>query len=155
MKSRKLTDRFLEFVDISQPKEKCWLWNGTIRGGKYGAIMINWVAWPTHRLSWVVHYGKVPKGMLVCHTCDNPPCVNPNHLFLGTTRDNAIDRAKKNRGYKPKGELHHHAKLREKDVLRIRELKVKKVKNRIIAERFGIEPRQVRRIASRFSWSHI
>ena len=63
----------------------------------YGMISVKGKSWPAHRLSWTLAYGPIPEGMCVCHHCDNPPCVRPDHLFLGTRADNNRDRDQKGR----------------------------------------------------------
>jgi hypothetical protein len=83
-----------------QKTEGCWLWMGwTIRRG-YGQITLAKKRILTHRLSYTLAYGEIPEGMLVCHKCDTPRCVNPSHLFLGTPLDNARDMVAKGRGRK-------------------------------------------------------
>lgn len=75
----------------------CWEWSGTRNSGGYGDIRVDCRTTKAHRYSWEIHNGPIPAGMLVCHKCDNPPCVNPSHLFLGTARDNVNDMIKKGR----------------------------------------------------------
>lgn len=75
----------------------CWHFTGYINKAGYGQIKIINNVIHAHRASWILHNGHVPSGLLVCHKCDNPKCVNPDHLFLGTHKDNAIDMVIKGR----------------------------------------------------------
>lgn len=76
----------------------CWLWTGRLTDKGYGVISLKGKDHLTHRLSYMLHFGPIPDGLLVCHACDIPNCVNPDHLFLGTVTDNNRDCAAKGRG---------------------------------------------------------
>ena len=91
-------DRFWPKVDIKSETE-CWNWTGARSPLGYGRFSVdrNESVWVASRYSWFIHNGPIPKGMYICHKCDNPPCVNPNHLFLGTQSDNIKDAYRKGR----------------------------------------------------------
>ena len=106
-----------------------------------------------------MHYGPIPKGMFVLHHCDNPPCVRPDHLFLGTAADNTADMMSKGRGsYKTHpqaGALNHNAKLHPAEVIEIRRLWSTGMTQRAIADQLGITRPAVSLIVTRKRWSHI
>jgi hypothetical protein len=78
-------------------QNECWPWEGSVRTNGYGQLQHKGVHSTAHRFSYILHYGKIPYGLLVCHHCDNPICVNPSHLYLGTYKNNADDIVKRNR----------------------------------------------------------
>jgi len=79
--------------------QECWLWIGYRDARGYGRIMRQGKVCGTHRVSWEIHNGQIPEGMGVLHSCDNPPCVNPQHLFIGTQKDNMRDCTRKGRAW--------------------------------------------------------
>jgi hypothetical protein len=83
---------------VERGPDECWVWEGGLAGRKgYGVISYKGKNVRAHRLAWELANGPIPNGLFVCHHCDNPPCVNPNHLFLGTATDNAQDMCQKGR----------------------------------------------------------
>lgn len=104
------------------PLGDCWVINGFKDKDGYGQITFQARRLRAHRAAWLAVYGDIPDGMHVCHTCDNPPCVKPTHLFLGTARDNAQDKVRKGRGFTPvfPGESSPSAKLTFDQVCEIR-----------------------------------
>jgi hypothetical protein len=114
--------RFWSRLDKNGPKHPvvgiCWKWTSTKDRRGYARMKIAGCSPLAHRYSWTLHYGAIPDGLHVLHRCDNPGCVNPHHLFLGSDRDNAADMVSKNR--QAKGIRHPKAKLTEEQVKEIR-----------------------------------
>ncbi len=91
-------ERFWSKDILKADSELCWEWTGSCDSSGYGTIRVNKSTHSTHRTAWRITYGTIPSGMYICHKCDNPKCVNPNHLWIGTSQDNSLDRARKGRG---------------------------------------------------------
>ncbi len=108
-----------------------------------------------HRASWIIHFGPIPEGLCVCHTCDNRKCVNPKHLFLGSNYDNIIDRALKNRSNRPFGNKFTTRKITEDNVRAIRQMLKEGIYQRIIAEKYGISQKTVSKIKLELRWKHV
>ena len=118
-KDKKAEKRFWDKVKKGKPDE-CWEWTAA-KNGSHGGMILGGKVRKAHRISYLIALGNIPKGMLVCHKCDNYMCVNPNHLFLGTQKDNMQDCAVKNRIFLARGELNGKTKLKLKDIVEIRE----------------------------------
>lgn len=148
-------ERFWSKVD--KTPSGCWVWLSTKNEQGYGRFAIRvapykqrWYS--AHRLVWEWEHGAEPE-LCVLHRCDNPSCVNPAHLFLGTHKDNAADRDRKGRRRAPKGSLNGRAKLTENDVFDIRRRRGSDPV--YVAGLYGVGPDQVRRIWSGDSWAHL
>lgn len=137
----------------------CWLWQGAIVGHGYGQFVRNGRE-QAHRVAWeLANRRRVPEGMYVLHRCDNPPCVRPSHLFLGSQSDNITDCVAKGRhGARrwperiPRGDRHGKAKLTEERVRDIRTASPK-VSARELAERYGVTPTHIRSIRRGEGWT--
>jgi len=136
-------------------KEGCWAWKGAVMRFGYGQTNHNGIPIAGHRASWIIHKGRIPKDMCVLHKCDNPPCSNPDHLFLGTDKDNHLDMITKGRDKSAFGEQHVRAQLKEKDVIEIRKLLDNKISLKVIAEKYDITASSVWCIKKRKSWKHL
>lgn len=149
----------LDFYSIPEPNSGCLLWTGAAfekRMG-YGALNIlgrGVVA--AHRLAYELHYGPIPKGMFVCHKCDVPACINPDHLFLGTQADNVRDMHSKGRQAKGNkgvfGKNHGMSRLNDDLVRRIR---ADKRTCREIAKEIGVSKGTVIFVKSGATWKHV
>ncbi len=145
--------------------DKCWLWRPSIKNGMRGQIKDNKVRMYAYVYSWKLHYGPVPEGLLVCHHCDNPICVRPDHLFVGTYSDNAQDCISKGRrndeARGKKGIEHHLAKVSDEDIRFIRKHCIAGARwpdpgsSRYLAKMFKMSARQIRNIATSSQWSHV
>ena len=132
---------------------ECWEWGGSRNDKGYGRMQINKKVYKAHRLSFFLHYGKDPGKFLVLHKCDNPSCVRPDHLSLGTNSDNMKDMTSKNR--QRKGEGIPWSKLKKNDVKDILILHSKGKTHREIAKKYNVSEGNVRKILRGDSWSHV
>lgn len=150
--------KFWNKVNWNGPKHtvlnsQCWEWTGWTNPDGYGRIYVCGGAVQAHRFSWLISKG--PTGDLcVLHKCDNPTCVNPEHLFLGDRVDNNKDREAKGRGARMKGKDHPRAKLTESNVREIRQRFETDGAKRLSIE-FGVTSVMIRYIVKRILWSHI
>lgn len=151
-----MVEKFLQRMNAGAPDE-CWEWTGTrgskgygLLGGFYGKQM------GAHRVSYLLHYGDLPPGCFICHHCDNPPCVNPAHLYAGDRNTNARDVAERNRAHRQLGEASNTAKLTAELVREIRAVYATgKYKQRDMALHYGISQSQISNIVTRREWRHV
>lgn len=135
-------------------KDGCWKWSGVKDKDGYGQLACGYHRQTkAHRVSWGLYKGEIPEGMKVCHQCDNPSCTNPDHLFLGTIKDNAKDMSNKLRG--TNGTKNLHAKLNENDIPGIRKRLSDGESFYRIAHEFGVKPTTIWSIRENKSWRHV
>lgn len=134
----------------------CWVWTKSTAGKGYGQLRIRALGkyGPyAHRLSYIAHVGPIPKGLLVCHKCDNPRCINPEHLFLGTSEQNLQDMKSKDRHLC--GARNTESKLSEEQVQLIYELKDRGVSSHLVGKIFKIGQMTAWRIMHGVRWEHL
>lgn len=168
--------RFWAKVDKSGGPDACWLWKSCRDENGYGRLKVNGNIFRAHRVACTLANGPIPDdgsyhGMCVCHKCDVPACVNPSHLFLGTSAENTADRDRKNRGVRPRGDKHGlrihpecaargesngNSKLSASEILEIRQLYASGgISYNHLGVRFGVDPALISRIVRRVIWRHV
>ena len=143
------SERFWRQVD-RRGDDECWPWTGGLKSGGYGAFHIGGRQIGAHRYAAGCRIGD---GVVVMHTCDNPPCCNPAHLRKGTIADNNADRSRKGRNADIRGERNVNAKLRAADVHLIRQLATKRGMQTSLAKRYGMSEAQISRIVNGTRWA--
>lgn len=154
-RQKKLVKRFWKYVVMS---DGCWGWSGTLDEKGYARVRTwvddRWIPRLAHRVSWELHRGPIPDGMSVLHTCDNPPCVKPEHLFLGTQLDNVRDCIAK--GRRPVGEQSATAKVTEAQVIEMRQRFAAGEHNfNMFGREYGISAIEARAIILKERWKHL
>jgi len=171
-----VAERFWSKVDRSGGPDACWPWTAALTRSGYGRFN------PTrakrivaHRMTWELTYGPIPisggyHGTCICHHCDNRPCCNPSHLFLGAQADNIADMVAKGRQrggagerhwfnihpeLRPRGERHGLSKLTEAQVREIRTIVASGIRHGTVGTMFGIDKETVGRIWRRQAWRHV
>lgn len=140
-----------KFWSHVEKTETCWNWIGSTNGNGYGKMQINGKLCRVHRVLWEIRFGPIPEGMMVCHCCDNRRCVRPEHLFLGTQRENLIDAAKKNRI------TSQSQKLTTEQVLEIR----KRIEEgergilTVLARKYGVSVVTISDIKRKATWKYL
>lgn len=153
-------DSFWFRVDRRNPDE-CWNWtkglNGKDRLSNYGVVWFNGTRHKCHRIAKFLSTGPFDDGKLVCHTCDNPQCCNPSHLFLGSHRDNALDCKAKGRLHRECGSARYNARLTEEQVAEIKAMAPfrKYGWGREMAKKYGVGPTAINNIIRGRRWRQV
>lgn len=163
---RPIKERFWEKVKIGTRNE-CWEWTGALLRG-YGLLHANRRSSLAHRISYILNIGPIQEGMCICHHCDNPKCVNPDHLFMATMKVNMLDAAHKKRMAHgkhhgsvthpesiPRGEKNGHAKLTGDKIQEIRSLVASGLSQRKVAKIYRVHYTTIRHIYIHKTWRHI
>jgi HNH endonuclease len=155
----------LEEYDLLYAADGCIEWTRSCNPSGYGHLRAGGKLYQAHRLTWQRVIGDIPDGMCVLHTCDNPKCVNPEHLWLGTRADNNADCISKGRGNRIgstpgprpaiRGEKNPTARLTERDVRVIRRLVYSGITGTRVASLFGTGKSQISAIVRRKAWAHV
>lgn len=158
LRARPEADRFWEKVDTSGGEDACWLWTASLDGKGYGQFTRRDRSQArSHRIAWEFTHGPLTSDQVLCHTCDNPRCCNPAHLFIGTQADNIADMHKKKR-WSPTpspGSRNGNARYTEDQVREIRRLRAEGMSRAEIAARFGVTVGSIKNILSKARWKHV
>ena len=153
---RPVAERMAPFVAVGGPDE-CWPWTGKMASGGYGSIRDeDGRMTRTHRVAWRLANGPIPDGLMIRHSCDNPPCCNPRHLAPGTQLDNMRDMYRRQRANHPRGPRAANAKLTEADIIEIRSRHAARSSKLVeMAREYGLHRSQIERIVHRKAWAHL
>lgn len=144
--------RFWSWVEI-RGKDECWPWQGYIHKRGYGRFQrAHGEPWQAHRAAWIATFGPIPFGKLVCHKCDNRPCCNPKHLFLGTSKENTLDMVRKGRAPKSSKPGQIPRKLTWEKVREIRKKRKDGVMIKTLAVEYKVDYTMIQNIIHQRNW---
>ena len=153
--ARKKIPWFERALAKSEYVNECLIFNGSTNQSGYGHINVDKKLKPLHRLSYERSKGKIPKDLVIRHTCDTPRCWNPDHLLVGTRLDNSKDMVDRGRSDKPKGIKNANRKLNETQVIEIKNLLNKGIYQKDIASMYLVHQTHISRIKNDVSWRHL
>lgn len=152
MAARGILNRFNSLYIINKSTE-CWEATGFLNKGGYKKMIVQGKTMLAHRVSFLLFNGSIPNGMQVCHKCDNPKCLNPKHLFLGSAMDNMQDKINKGRHRGAKsGDMHHSSRLTAWQVSEIRKKLNNKTNQYEIAKEYGVSQSIISNIKTGKRW---
>ncbi len=137
---------------VKKEENGCHIWMGSKTSKGYGSFGFGKIR-GAHRFAYVLKYGEIKDGFFICHRCDTPSCVNPEHLFMGTNKDNVNDCIAKGRN--SKGEYHHNSKLNKLSVMEIRRMSNDGVSHRNIAKKYGVSYSAIDCVVNKKTWRHV
>lgn len=152
-----LEERFWNKVNKQGPfiiRSRCWIWTGAKFTHGYGAFYPKNKTVSTHRFSYELNIGLIPKGMMVCHRCDNPQCIRPSHLFIGSGSDNTRDMISKGRSKRSGEDCNAIKKLSNKKVREIRE-RYKWGNGIALSKEYGVSRPTISAVVNKKRWSHL
>lgn len=136
-------------------KEGCWGWGRVLLSNKYAPMNLGNKMVPGHRVSWIIHKGPIPQGLWVLHKCDNPPCTNPDHLFLGRAKDNTQDMIKKGRKISPRGKDKKNTKLNIEKAAEIKRLLKEGYSYKKLSMIFNVSQGTIQNISDGRTWKYV
>lgn len=153
VKGHKISPNAQTFWDYVQKSDGCWEWKGGKHSFGYGVLSVDGKSYLAHRHCYELHYGEIQDDMEVCHKCDNPSCVRPDHLFVGSHDDNMKDKV--NKGRQPRGTNVSTAKLTDEKVREARKLRDDGMTFVAIGSIFGTSRKTVECAVKGITWRHI
>lgn len=153
-------ERFFSQVEKNGPiiREEigpCWIWTGSKTHDGYGKVRMMGREFRAHRASWVLRYGFIRPDVIACHRCDNPPCVNPDHLFIGSVADNMRDMKLKGRAKGPPSAKTNTAVLDDETAFLVRVLRADGWGRKELASRFGLTTTSIDNVVSGRTWKRV
>ena len=136
------------FWNKVKKSDKCWLWKGSTNGNR-AVFTISGKTHPASRIAYLITKGPIPEGLQVCHHCDNGRCVNPDHLFLGTHKENTQDMINKGRHWVQSGDKHYKAKLTDVQISELRTEAASGIPRSELVRKYGVSQPYVSRIINK------